>query len=285
MKPWRAFTTISVLVLAAMAAPASAGAAAEQAMAAIERSGYSVEERAALRQEASRALEAGVPAEDLAVIVLRGSERGAPAATVRGLMGTATHTLERNLPVRPVLDRIEQGLAKGAPVELISAASLRLVENLAAAGPLVDRLAKDGLPSVSPGDRAYAVEAVARARERSIPDAVVLEMGAAVRTQSGSMALFDRTVRSLTFLASSGMPLDAASGVVNEAIDHRFTEKDYARLERRLSEMLRQGERMDDVLSAADREIRQGRESGGRNSGMRDRGSGMEPGGRGGKGR
>jgi predicted nucleic acid-binding protein len=271
-----------------MAAPALAGTPAERTLEAVEQSGYPLEERTMLRQEVSRALQAGVPAEDLEVIVLRGRERGASAAAVRDLADIAAQAREQGLPLRPVLDRIEQGLAKGVPPERITAASRQLIGHLTAAGPLVDSLAKGGLRTGSSRERAEVIESVARARERSVPDAVLLKTGERAGEHGRSMASFDRAVRSLTFFVGSGMPADAAERVIGESMERGFTEKDYARLERSVGETIRRGGTMDDAMRAAEREIREGRGSGeGRSGGTQERGSGggKDPGGRGGRGR
>jgi hypothetical protein len=286
MRPLRALTMIAAAALAAM--PVLAADPADRVMDAIGRSGYTLEERTMLRQEMSRALQAGVPAEDLEIIVLRSRERGVPEATVRELVGTAAQALEQRLPVRPVLDRIEQGLAKGVPPERISAASRQLVGHLAAAGPLIDGLAKSGLRTASSREREDAIESVARARERSVPDDVLRKTGELAGKHGRSMAQYDRAVRSLAFFAGSGIPVDRAEPVVRECVQRGFMEQDYARLERNASETLRRGGTTDDVVRGAERDVRQGRSSGdGRSGGMQDRGTGpgREMGGRGGKGR
>jgi hypothetical protein len=282
--PMKRLRTLMMIVTAAVtvaAVPAMAGAPEERALAAIDRSGYAVEERAALRQDASRALRAGVPAEDLEVIVMRGRERGAPAAAVRGLIDAAAVAGERNLPLRPVLDRIEQGLAKGVPPERIAAAAQQLAGHLAAAGPIVDSLEKQGLRTTSARERSDALEGVARARERSVPDDVIRRIGGQAGERGRTMAQFDRAVQSLAFLTASGMTVDAAERVTAESVERGFTEKDYARLERSVHETLAKGGTMNDAVSAAEREITENR----RDTRERGPGGGRESGSRGGRGR
>ena len=272
------------LVLAGTLVTAWPASAAGQVAAAVEQSGVSREDREALLQEADRALKAGVPAADLEIIVRRARERGLPPHQVRELIRTVAQAGEQGLAVRPVLDRVEQGLAKGAPAELIVAASRRLVENLAAAGPLVDGLADRGLHASSPADRAYAVETVARALERSVPAAVIGEVGEAALRQERTMAQFDRAVRSLTLVVGAGVPADSAGRMVRETIEHRYTDRDYSRLERHVSELLEQGRAPGEVVATMERDIRGLREPAERrdNNG-RDRGPGAdrETGGRG----
>jgi hypothetical protein len=207
--------------------------------------------------------------------------RGVPAAAVSGLIGAAALAGEGNVPVRPVLDRIEQGLAKGIPPERIAAAAQQLAAHLAAAGPIIDRLEKQGLRTASARERSEALESAARARERSVPDDVLFRIGGQAGEQGRSMAQFDRALRSLTFLTASGMKVDAAERVTAGSIERNFTEKDYARLERSVSETLAKGGTMDDAARAAEREVSE-QARGARERGI---GGGREPGSRSGRGR
>jgi hypothetical protein len=187
-----------------------------------------------------------------------------------------------------VLDRIEQGLAKGVAPERIVTASEGLVEKLVAARPLVDELSNLGLASARARDREYAVEGVARALELSVPERVLMDMGESARKNGGSMAGFDRAVRSLTFLVGAGMTMDRASGLIREGVEQGFTERDFGRLERKAGEMLGRGASMDAVIDSAEREIREDRRSGGeRGTDLHERGfgGGRDSGNRGGRGR
>jgi hypothetical protein len=265
-----------MLVMAGTAGSAFAAEPGEQVRAAEEQGDPAREARAA-----------GVPAEDIAVIVNRSRERGVAAEQVRDMIRIITHTREQNLPVRAVLDRIEQGLAKGVPAERIAAAARRLEEHLAAAMPLVDALGRQGLRPAGAREREDAIESVARAREQAIPDGILAGTGTAVRTRGQTMAQFDRAVRTMTLLAGNGMSAGPAAQVVRECVDHDFIEKDYAKLERNMIEMLRRGRPMEDVVRAAEREIRErpSRDDS-RGDRQRDRGfGGREAGGRGSRGR
>lgn len=275
---------ILVLVLAGMLVaimPVLTAGAAEQAAAA----GTSPGE---LQQAADRALRAGVPAADVEIIVLRGRERGLAPDRIGELIGTVAQAGEQGVPLRPVLDRIQQGLAKGVAAERIIAAARRLAECLAAAGPLVDDLAGRGLRASSPQDRGFAVETVARALERPVPGPMVTELGAIALRHGAKLAQFDRAVRSLTLLVGAGVPADAAGRMVGRAIGRDFTDRDYARVERRVTDLLDHGAPVEEIIGAADQEVRSelgprdSRDAGGRESGgAADR----EGGGRGGRGR
>ena len=259
-------------------------AGAAQVAAAVEQSGVSREDREALLQEADRALKAGVPAADLEIIVRRAKDRGLPPHQVRELIRTVSQAGEQGLIVRPVLDRIQQGLAKGAPAELIVAAARRLTENLAAAGPLVDGLVRSGLRAASPADRAYAVETVARALEGSVSAQMIRAVGEIALQHELTVSHFDRVVRSLTLLVAAGVPTDSAGRIMRETIEHRFTDRDYSRLEQRVAELLGHGRTPEEIVTTMERDIRSVRGPGERrDNGGRDRGPGAdrETGGRG----
>jgi hypothetical protein len=262
MRYRHALVTVTTALLIMLAVPASAGQPPEGVRSAVDSAGYIGEDRAALLQEAERAFRAGVPAEDLEVIILRSQERGSAAGTVRKLIGIAALTAEQRLPVRPVLDRIEQGLAKGAPPERIAAASLQLHEKLASAGPIVAGLETRGLTTVSAREREEAIESVARALERSVPDSVILNTGDTARERGRSMAQFDRAVRSLTLAVGSGIPADRAARLIQESLERGLTERDYTRFDRTMSEAFHRGDTVDEAVRAGEREIRAGRGSG-----------------------
>ncbi len=281
-----------VIVTVVIAAPAVSTAAvageAGSILSALERSPLTGEEKQFLNGQVQAAHQAGVPADDMEIIVARGLERGVGAALLGSFLETSTRVASQGLPVRPVLDRIEQGLSKGIPPERIDAASKRLADGLAKAKPLVDGLLQNGLRVGSSGAKDAALESVARAGEQSLSADTMHALGEKVRAQGQSLDQFERTVRTLSFLAGSGMQADAAEQVVHAGIEHGFTERDYARLERNVSDMVRQGRSMDEIVRATDREVREGRGPGdSRGSERQDRGigGGRDAGGHGGRGR
>lgn len=282
--------TAVVVVAVALAAPEAATAAAggDNILRALEQAPLNAEEKQALNGQAQAALQAGVPADDVEIIVTRGLARGIGAATLGRFLETSAHVARQGLPVRPVLDRIEQGLSKGVPPERIDAAGRRLADGLAKAKPLVDGLLQSGLRVGASGAYEAALESIARAYEQSLSSDTMQALGEAVRTQGQSLDQFERAVRMLSFLAGSGMQADAAGQVIQAGIERGLTERDYARLERKVSDMVRQGRSLDDIVWAADREVREGRIPGDdRGSGHQDKGAvgGRDAGGRGGRAR
>ena len=242
-------------------------------------------ERQALTGRVEAARQAGVPPEDLEIIVTRGLGRGAGAQLLGGLIDIAANTARQGLPSRPVVDRIEQGLSKGVPLERIDAAARRLADGLAGARPVVDGLLASGMPPGT-GARDAALESVARAGEQGLPPGRVEAIGKAVRAQGRSLDLFERAVRTLSFLAGSGVPEDAAVRIVHDCIDHDLTERGLARLERKVGDMVRRGQSTDEIVRAAEREVREDRGAD-HDGGRMDRGAGggRDAGGRPGRGR
>lgn len=274
----------ALAVMAVLTGTAAAGS--EGVEAAIGRSPLTVGEKHDLTVRAQAAVRAGVPAEDVEIIVARSLSHGADAAATGRFLDTASRVSKEGLPVKPIVDRIEQGLSKGIPPDRINAASGRLADGLAKAKPLVDGLLRSGLSDGARGARAAAIESVARAGEQSIPDNVLRATGERVRVQGRTLQEFDQAVRSLTFLAGSGMPLGAAEQLVLAGAERGFTERDYAGLERSVSDMVRQGRSMDDIVRAAERDMLE-RHGDGAAGGTHDRefGGSRESGGRGSRGR
>jgi len=137
--------------------------------------------KAEVNARAAAAIKAGVPAEDVEVIVVRALGRNADADTINRFLDAGISVKQKNLPAGPVLDRIEQGLSKGVPPERIAAASGQLVEKLFAARPLVDALIQGGVKSGGGAERDASIAAAARALEKSIPTEEVEGIGLAVR--------------------------------------------------------------------------------------------------------
>ncbi len=91
----------------------------------VQKSSLSKEAKLSILTKADRAIAAGIPDEDVSIIITRGLSQGVESRHIEGFLETATKTKEQNLPVRLVLDRIEQGLAKGVPAEKVSGVTQR----------------------------------------------------------------------------------------------------------------------------------------------------------------
>lgn len=268
-----AVAAIILLTVSSAAAEPELPAAVRDA---IGQTRYSAEERAELTGGAERAVRAGIPAEDITAIIARSSGRGADSATARQFLDTAAKTQEQGLPARPVLNRIQQGLAKGVPADQVAAAADRLSGRLQDARPIVDHVVESGVSTGSGKDRDYAMETVARALEKSVPHEAITGAGTRVRDRKGSVALFDKAVGTMSGLMENGMEPASAARIVQDAISRGSSEKDLLKLERDVSEGLKKERRQRDEGrkdKKEDRKDDRGR-SGRDDNRVRDSGSG-----------
>jgi hypothetical protein len=224
---------------------------------AVEQSSLSQNEKLGILTAADRAVSAGISPDDAAVIISRGLEQGAGADRTAEFLETAAKLGERKLPMRLVLDRIEQGLAKGVPSERIAAVARKLSAHLAEAKPLVEKMENR---SLNAADKAHesAVEAVARALEKSIPAETIVRTGEKVREQKGSTALFGRAVDTMTTFVGNGMATDHASRLVHTAVDRGYSEPDLETMERYMVNELRKNSPMNDIVSGMESRIERG---------------------------
>jgi hypothetical protein len=215
-------------------------------------------EQAAVSTRAAAAMNAGVPAEDVEIIVSRAVGRGADAGAINRFLDTGMSAKKEGLPVRPVLDRIEQGLSKGVPTERVVAASQRLAEKMATAQPLVDALIHDGMTPRRGNEREAAIESAARALEKSMDAHDIRAMGAAVRNKRGSLLLFTSAMDTATYFAASGMSPKTASRLVRDAVQKGSTEHDLGAMVRRMDDEMKHGTSAEDVAEKMERGNMQG---------------------------
>lgn len=257
---------IALLVTAAAVMTAAPYARAEEAGSkhlgearlTVEKSSLTKEAKLGILAKADRAVAAGIPAEDVSIIITRGLKQGVPSPHIEGFLETASDVKEQNLPVRLVLDRIEQGLAKGVPAERIAGVTQKLSGNLATARPMVEKIESRGVKPASGGNSNEAIETVARALERSIPTDGIMRTGDKVRDQKGSISLFNRAVDTMTTFAGNGMHADQATGLVHGAIDRGYSERDFETMERYMTNELRNGRHMNDVVSGMESRMYRG---------------------------
>lgn len=247
----------------------------------------------ALAEQVDRAIAAGIPADDVRAVVSRGLAAGVVPEAIAGNLRIATTLREKNLPVKQVLDRMEQGFAKGIPPDTISAAVQRLSEKLAVARPLVDAFIKNGMRSDSDRHKDSAIETAARALEGSLSENEIVTTGSRVAEHKGSIVLFDKAVRTIVSLIERGLARESATRLVGSAVARGMAEKDLSRMEKVVAAEMKKGRRADDVIKTLDREIEHGRISesglddhgGNRGSGSGSHDSGSDRSGHGGKGR
>ncbi len=211
-------------------------------------------DRAAVQSRAAAAINAGVPAEDVEIIVSRGLNRGAEAGAINRFLDISVSAKRSGLPAGPVLNRIEQGLSKGVPPERIAAASERLAEKLRVAQPIVDTLIRGGMAPRRSAERKEAIEASARALEQSIPAADIEGMGSAVKSRGGQLPLFTSAVDTAAYFAGSGVSSKTASRLVQSAVEKGYSTKDMDSLVKQMNNEMRKGVRAEEAAARMERE-------------------------------
>jgi hypothetical protein len=275
------------LFLAGLMGPAGAQAEENRHLGsirqALEASVLSQAEQAEVRTRAASAIQAGLPAEDVAIIVTRGLGRGADGATIGRFLDAGLLATGEGLTAGPVLDRIEQGLAKGVALDRIAAASTGLAEKLQAARPIVDDLIGRGLRPTQGAERESAIGSAARALEKAVTPADVVALGAAVRDADGPLRLFAHAADTATYFAGSGMAPKTAVLLVRHAIEKGFTIRDLDNMIKQMDAELRRGARAEDAAARMDRDTMQHDRDRGRQDMSTDhgRGAGSGMGGRG----
>lgn len=221
---------------------------------ALEASTFSRTEQADVLAKAVAAIKAGVPAEDVEIIVARAVKHGVGPGTINHFLDIGASVKQSGLPAGPVLDRIEQGLSKGVPPERITAASERLAEKLAAARPIVDALIRNGMTPRRNADRETAVESTARALEKSIPSEAIEGIGAAVRGRRGSLPFFTSAANAAAYFAGSGMSAKTASRLVQSTVEKGSSERDLNAMIRRMDEEMKRGTKAEEFAAKMEHE-------------------------------
>ncbi|MCL5022422.1 MAG: hypothetical protein M1497_03485 [Nitrospirae bacterium] len=244
--------TVSFVMISRASMAGTGGKDFEEIKVSIEKAPLSQEEKAGLLKRASDAVNAGLPSADVAVIVKRGLARGMESKTIEEFIAIPASARERNLPVRPVLDRVQQGLSKGVPPEKISAFSRRLVEKLAMAEKIVYRIEKSGIKADKRSYREEGTQTVARALERAIPEDTITKMGLKAARKRASFTTFNASINTMATFVEMGMPLERASKLIDKAIDKGYSEKEMLIMERGMAHEMKDGMKMEDIVNGMD---------------------------------
>ncbi len=215
-------------------------------------------EQAEVHARAASAISAGVPAEDVEVIVARAAGRGMDAGTINRFLDLGASAKKDGLPAGPVLDRIEQGLSRGIPAERIQAATDWLAQKLAEARPVVDGLIRAGTEPRGGAQRDAAVASAARALEQNMTLRDIESVGAAVQGKKGSLGLFAGAVDTAAYFAGSGMSHGTASHLVANAVQKGYSARDLNSLVKRMDSELKRGIKAEDFAAKMEREGMQG---------------------------
>ncbi len=251
-----------ILVLLFLSSPLPVFAADDRHSAAIDRalkaSSLSRTEQAEVQARAASAISAGVPAEDVEVIVSRATGRGMDAGTINRFLDLGASAKKDGLPAGPVLDRIEQGLSKGVPAERIQAASERLRQKLAEARPVVDGLIRAGIKPRTGADRDAAIASSARALEKNMTSRDIENIGATVQGKKGSLGLLSGAVDAAAYFTGSGMSPKTASRLVTNAVGKGYSGRDLDSLVKRMDSEMKRGMKAEDFAAKMEREGMQG---------------------------
>ncbi len=281
-----------ILILLFAGSPSLLFAADDRHSAAIDRaltaSALSKTEQAEVRAGAASAVSAGVPADDVEVIVSRAAGRGMDARTINRFLDLGASAKREGLPAGPLLDRIEQGLSKGVPAERIQVASERLSQKLAEARPVVDGLIRGGMKPGKNEDRNAAIASSARALEKNMTSRDIENMGAAARGKNGSLGLFAGAVDTAAYFSGTGMSSRTASNLVTNAVQKGYSARDLDSLVKRVDSEMRRGSKPEDIAARMEHEGMQGEREKERQEMQQDmkggHGSGGGPSGMGGMG-
>ncbi len=268
--------TLCLLMISRISTAETGGKEFDEIRVSVEQSSLSQEKKASLLKVSSDAISAGVPTADVAVIVKRGLARGIEAGIIGDFIQSAVRAKEQNLPVRPVLDRVQQGLSKGVPPERISSSAKHLVEDLAIADRIVGSFSRNGLKAGSAADMEKGTQAVARALEKAIPGDTISRIGNRAIQKKSSFTTFNASINTVTTFVEMGISPEQASKLIIKAIDKGYSEKEMIGMERNMSFMMREGWMMNDAMKSMETMMDKGF-SGDMHKGM-GTGPGMGPG-------
>ncbi|MBF0559822.1 MAG: hypothetical protein HQL08_13700 [Nitrospirae bacterium] len=218
----------------------------------IDQSTLSLQAKNSLLKSASNAEQKGIPPVDLAIIIKRALLRGWEVKAIEEAISLSVKTAEQNLPARPVLDRIQQGLSKGVPPDKVTGATIRLLDKLAVADRIVTKLVKEGLKVERPAHKEETTQNVAKALEKLVPAETITYIGSQVKAKYPSLRRFNAAISTMVSLSDMGMPVNSSSRLVSRAIDKGYSERDLFSMERDMGMALKEGWKVDDVMRNMD---------------------------------
>lgn len=205
-------------------------------------------DRDMLKAAYDRAVRSGIPAEDAGIIISRGLSNKAAPLQIETLISVPVAIQEKGMSSRAVLERIQQGLAKGVrPHDIVTSAN-RLASLIIEAGRIMERLDAEGVRfGADLHDR--ATEALARAMEMNVPADVLISAGSAVRSRTDGPYIYLRGIETIAVFASAGMKPSLAGKLVQAGLEKGYKESDFARMERDMVSGLRNGRSIDKIAS------------------------------------
>lgn len=242
------FIVILIVALSNETAIANTEKNKEDIRLAVEKSTLSQEQKAILLSRSYAAIKAGIPSDDISIIINRGLAKGWDSKSLESLMTNVINSKEQNLPVKPVLNRIEQGLSKGVSPEKVLYAAEGLIVKLEAANRIVNNLVRSGMKTDKDSDTGDAVQSVARAMEKLIPETTITDMGTKISRNKQSITKFNAYVNTMTTCVEMGMPMERALKIVHRAIDKDYTEGDIIMMEKSFFNEIKSGSDMNHIM-------------------------------------
>lgn len=250
--------TVSLVIISQISMAENDGKDFAEIKVLIEKASLSQEKKTSLFSRSSSAVNAGIPSADVAVIVHRGLARNVDSKTIEAFIDINVRAREQNLPVRPVLDRVQQGLSKGVPPEKILAFTERLVEKLAAADRILSSIEKSGTKADKSRYREEGTQSVARALEKAIPEDMITKVGMKAAGKRVSFSTFNASINAITTFVEVGMQPEQALRLVNRAMDKGYSEKEMTEMEMKMSRMMKEGWMMDDAMKSMEMMMNKG---------------------------
>lgn len=194
------------------------------------------EDRALLEGKIQEAVRAGVPKGEAASILERGLTRRLSPSEIGGLMDLAKEGGQEGLPLRPLLNKIREGLAKGAPPPRIATLGKNIIDDLKASRDIVRHAEKLGLRPTRKGEQQRTIEALAEAKRRGVPIETLRDLPRKFReSRSGeglSLSRVERAAETLVTLMDTGLSAPSASETVRLAISRGLSTDEIRRIER-----------------------------------------------------
>lgn len=175
---------------------------------------------------------AGVPVVELNDLLVRGRTSGLSEDQLGRFVGTLTGLAQDGLPLKPMFDRMRQGLVKKAPPERIDFAITKLDRRLRESGQLVDAAFPDvnaghspmGLTADSPPTRVFEarrrlIDQTAFALDQGVPAAALTTTLTEFRVGATPFERLTSTrapLLALTSLTAEGLPPDQGLAFVRE---------------------------------------------------------------------
>lgn len=199
---------------------------------------------------------ASLPAKDVQEINQLGQARGHAPESINRLLEHAQQAIDQGLPERPIMNKIKEGLAKGASPERIQPVVRDMVGNLRDAREVL-RDATSGGSSDGGADNSRATEVMAEALGRGVTPDEIRSLG-----RSGGKGGVNREslafgAKGLAMTKEAGVPGAEGVPVIGEALRQGFRTNELLDLGREIkkhgSEFRADRNRIQDVKKAVER--------------------------------